>query len=119
MIHHGEFLRINSRDDHLVYHLERDWKGAELDDQDRVMLHFVEKLIFTPGKITADDVDTLRKVGFDDRGVLDVVMQTAMFNFMNRLADGVGIRAEDKFRALKDRKDNSVQEALSVEGAAD
>ena len=110
---------MHAQDDHLVYHLERDWKEAALDAQDRAMLTFVEKLNFTPGKAAQEDVDVLREAGFDDRGVLDVVMITAMFNFMNRLADGVGIRAEEKFRKLKARKDAEVEENLLQAGAAD
>lgn len=72
------------------------------------MLHYVVKLNGTPGKIDAADVQALRDAGFDDRGVLDIVLITSGFNFMNRLADGLGVRADAGFRAAKERADARV-----------
>jgi uncharacterized peroxidase-related enzyme len=113
-VHHGEFLRLHSKDDHLVYHLGRDWQAADLDEQERAMLRFVVKLNASPGKVAAGDVDALRRAGFDDRGVLDIVLITATFNFMNRLADGLGIRAEAQVRALMERKARQVEDSLAA-----
>ena len=118
MVHHGEFLRAASKDDHLVYHLERDESGAGLDGQDRAMLAFARKLNFEPGRIAQEDVDALRAAGFDDRGVVDVVLIVAMFNFMNRILDGVGIRAEETFLQAKARGDARVEAALAGKGGA-
>ena len=112
MVHHGEFLRVQSKDHHLVYHLERHWPDANLDDRDVALLTFVEKLNSHPGKISQEDVDSLRGAGFDERGALDIVLITSLFNFMNRLADGVGIRAQDNFRQLKTRHDDDVEAEL-------
>jgi len=115
MVHHGEALRIGTKDDHLVFHIERDWRQGPIDAMDRAMLTFAEKLNFHPGRIGAEDVDELRKAGFDDCGVLDIVLITSLFNFMNRIVDGVGIRAEDSFRKLKAKGDARV-EAGPTEG---
>lgn len=118
MVHHGEFLRAASRDDHLVYHLEHDWKEGPIDDQERAMLTFVEKLNNQPGKIAAEDVEALRKAGFEETGVLDIIMITALFNFMNRVLDGVGIRAEDSFRQNMERGHARVEAAAEGGEAA-
>lgn len=117
MIHHGEFLRAASRDDHLVYHLEHDWKEGPIDDQERAMLTFVEKLNFQPGKVTAEDVEALRQAGFEELGVLDIIMITSLFNFMNRVLDGVGIRADDSFRQNMERAAVRVERATIGGGA--
>ncbi len=117
MIHHGEFLRAAARDDHLVYHMEHDWKQGPIDEQERAMLTFVEKLNFQPGKVAAEDVEALRQAGFDEPGVLDIIMITALFNFMNRVLDGVGIRADDSFRDNMERGTARVKEA-AAEGEA-
>ena len=109
MVHHGEALRVATRDDHLVFHMERDWRLADLDDQERAMLTFAERLNFHPGKIDQKDVDGLHQAGFDDRGILDVILITALFNFMNRIVDGVGLRAEEAFRRNKERGDARVE----------
>ncbi len=117
-MHHGEFLRLESRDDHLVYHLSRDWRRAALSAQDTAMLEYAEKLTRDPAAMGEDDVRGLREVGFDDRQVLDIVLVCALFNFMTRLADGIGLRAEETFRAVKTRKDAQVEAELARAASA-
>ena len=109
---------MESKDDHLVYHILRDWRQAELSEADRAMLAYAEKLTRTPGGVHAEDVEALRAAGFDERNILDVVLITAKFAFMTRLADGVGIRADGKFRANSARKDAQVETELGAELAA-
>jgi alkylhydroperoxidase family enzyme len=41
-----------------------------------------------------EDVRALRDVGLDDRAILETVQVTAYFNFVNRLADGLGVALE-------------------------
>ena len=59
------------------------------------MLDFAMRLTRTPGDMTREDVDSLREVGFDDVAVHDIVQTTALFNYYNRLADGLGIDPEE------------------------
>jgi len=80
-----------SKDDRLVYHILRDWRRANLSEGDRAMLEYAEKLTLTPGQVNAEDVEALRAVGLDERNILDVVLITAKFAFMTRLADGLGV----------------------------
>ena len=107
-----------SKDDRLVYHILRDWRRADLSKGDRAMLEYAEKLTRTPGQVNAEDVEALRAVGLDERNILDVVLITAKFAFMTRLADGVGIRADEKFRTNSARKDAQVETGLEAELAA-
>ena len=106
---------METKDDTLVYHIARDWRAAGLNAQDTAMLAYVEKLTRTPGQVNQQDVDTLRAEGFDDRQVLDIVLVCAMFNFMTRIADGTGTRAEESWRANKQRKDAAVETWLEAE----
>lgn len=96
----------------------RDWRKADLSEGDRAMLTYAEKLTHTPGGMHAGDVEALRGAGFDERQILDVVLITAKFAFMTRLADGAGIRADEKFRANCARKDAIVEKELEAELAA-
>ncbi len=59
------------------------------------MVDYALKLTRTPGTITAADVDRLRQAGFEDRAVLDIAQVTAYYNYVNRLADGLGVELED------------------------
>jgi uncharacterized peroxidase-related enzyme len=71
-----------------------DYRTAALDPADRQMLDFAVKLTRTPWQMTAEDVEGLREVGFDDVAIHDIVQVCALFNYYNRLADGLGIEPE-------------------------
>ena len=58
------------------------------------MLDFAAKLTRTPSAVGAGDLDRLRRHGFDHAAIHDIVQVTALFNYFNRLADGLGIDPE-------------------------
>lgn len=58
------------------------------------MLEFAVRLTRAPLAIGAEDVAALRRHGFDDDAVADVVNVTALFAMYNRLADGLGVDPE-------------------------
>lgn len=59
------------------------------------MLEYAWKLTRSPEAMGEADVSALRDAGFDDTAILDVCQITAYFNFVNRLADGLGVELED------------------------
>ncbi len=61
------------------------------------MLVYATKLTHTPSKMTANDVEQLRAVGFSDRDILDIAEVTAYYAYANRIADGVGVELEPWF----------------------
>jgi uncharacterized peroxidase-related enzyme len=70
--------------------LRADWRTAPLSQADRAMLEYSEKLTLRPAECTREDLDGLRAVGFDDRAILQITMIASMFNYLNRVADGLG-----------------------------
>ncbi len=60
------------------------------------MLDFVVKMTKTPWKHTRDDVEKLRAVGFDDVGVLQITLISSFFNYINRVADALGVGKSDE-----------------------
>ena len=83
-----------SLDDALVEALRRDWRTANLDERDRAMLAYVEKLTKNPVSIWRDDMETLRAVGFDDTAILQITLIASWFNSINRVADALGVGRE-------------------------
>jgi len=61
------------------------------------MLDFAVKLTRTPGAMTEADVARLRRYGFDDLAINDIVQIAALFNYYDRLADGLGIDPEPEW----------------------
>jgi uncharacterized peroxidase-related enzyme len=71
-----------------------DYRKAQLQPADRALLDFAVKLTKTPSGMTREDVEALRAHGFSDTAIHDAVQVTALFNYYNRLADGLGIDPE-------------------------
>jgi alkylhydroperoxidase family enzyme len=71
--------------------LRRDYTQAPLTDQDRARLDYAAKLTRQAWKVTPEDLDQLRGVGFDDRGILQINLIASWFNYINRVADGLGV----------------------------
>jgi uncharacterized peroxidase-related enzyme len=91
---HAEFLRIVTLDEELSKALRGDWRSAELDDRDRAMLGYVEKITRDPVSIGRGDLDDLRAAGFDDTAILQINLIASWFNYINRVADGLGVGRE-------------------------
>ena len=71
--------------------LRADYTKAPISEQDRVMLDYVVKLTKDATKCSPEDHIALRNVGFDDRGILQITLIAAWFNYINRVADALGV----------------------------
>jgi uncharacterized peroxidase-related enzyme len=98
MTHHGAALRRLTRDPDLAARLTTDWRTAELSAVDRSLCGYAEKLTLRPQEMNGGDVASLRKAGLDDRGILDTCQIVAYFNFVTRMAEGLGVELEDYWR---------------------
>jgi len=74
--------------------LQKDYTTAPISAQDRVMLDYVVKLTQDATKVWKNDIDGLRAVGFDDRGILQITLIASWFNYINRVADALGVGRE-------------------------
>jgi uncharacterized peroxidase-related enzyme len=88
---HAEFLRRATLDAGLAAALRRDYRQADLPAADRAMLDFAVRLTAEPARLSAEDVGRLRAAGFDDRAVLQITLIAAWFNYINRVADALGV----------------------------
>jgi uncharacterized peroxidase-related enzyme len=69
----------------------------ELPPAERAMVDFAVKLTHRPGAMRAEDLAPLRATGLDDAAIHEVVQVVALFNYYNRLADGLGIDPEPEW----------------------
>lgn len=56
-----------------------------------------------PGAVRRDDLDALKLAGFTEEQAVDLVLISASFNFMDRLADGLGVELDSEMQALVER----------------
>jgi len=92
--HHAEGLRVLTGDENLIKHLSSDFRKAALTENDRAMLEYTAKLTLEPWLMAEADIESLRDVGFSDAAILDINQVTGYFAFVNRLADGLGVKLE-------------------------
>ena len=83
-----------SLDEDLVQALRHDWRTAKLDARDRAMLAYVEQLTKNAVSVRREDIEALRAVGFDDTAVLQITLIASWFNYINRVADALGVGRE-------------------------
>ena len=81
-------------DKEFVAALEKDYTTAPITPQERVMLDYVVKLTKDATKVWKDDIDGLRKAGFADQGILQITLIASWFNYINRVADALGVGRE-------------------------
>jgi len=72
------------------------WRTATLDDQEKAMLAFTEKFTLTPSKLSDEDLEELRRAGFGESEILAIVLGAGYRNWVDRIADLLGVE-EEKF----------------------
>jgi uncharacterized peroxidase-related enzyme len=70
-----------------------DLDSASVEDRMKPLLRYLAKVTRTPAQVDASDAQAVFAAGWDERGLHDAVMVCALFNFMNRMVDGLGVPA--------------------------
>ncbi|MGE0641151.1 MAG: carboxymuconolactone decarboxylase family protein [Thermoanaerobaculia bacterium] len=78
-------------DQDLVDALRTDYREAQLSTADRAMLDYVARLTRDATTLGTADLDLLRREGFDDRAILQITALASWFNYINRIADALGV----------------------------
>ena len=81
-------------DDTLIKALTADYRTAPITERERAMLDYAVKLTKDATKVLKDDYDRLRAAGFDDKAILQVTLIASWFNYLNRVADALGVGRE-------------------------
>ncbi len=81
-------------DDALIEALKENYQTAPITEGERVMVDYVVKLTKDATKVSPRDHERLRAAGFDDRGILQITLIASWFNYINRVADALGVGRE-------------------------
>ncbi|HEX8068441.1 MAG TPA: hypothetical protein VF546_00720 [Pyrinomonadaceae bacterium] len=71
--------------------MQADYRTAPISAQERVMLDYVAQLTRDATRLGPEDHEELRAVGFDDRAILQITLIASWFNYINRVADALGV----------------------------
>ena len=78
----------------LIEAIERDYTTAPLTSQERVMADYVVKLTQDATRVRPEDHEKLRAAGCDDKAILQITLIASWFNYINRVADALGVGRE-------------------------
>ncbi|HYP49586.1 MAG TPA: hypothetical protein VEQ34_01500 [Pyrinomonadaceae bacterium] len=81
-------------DEELIEALKADYRTAPISEAERVMCDYVVQLTKDAVKITPEYHEKLRAVGFDDTAILQITLIASWFNYINRVADALGVGRE-------------------------
>jgi alkylhydroperoxidase family enzyme len=79
----------------MIAALRKDYTSAPISDADRVMLDYVVQLTKDATKITPKYHERMRDAGFDDKAILQITLIASWFNYINRVADALGVGKPD------------------------
>lgn len=86
----------------MVDAIKQDYRNADLDEPTRELLDVCVLSTREPWGVTPAHIDRLRTAGFSDRAIHDAFQVTAYFNYINRLADGLGVDLEPEMPPVPD-----------------
>ncbi len=81
-------------DKNLVAALRDNYKTAPITEAERAMCDYVVQLTQDATRITPEDHQNLRAVGYDDTAILQITLIASWFNYINRVADALGVGRE-------------------------
>jgi uncharacterized peroxidase-related enzyme len=96
---HGEDLRQESDNAPWAEQAKYNYQRAKLSPRQKALAKFADLVTRTPAAVRKQDIETLRKHGLSDRDILDAVEVIAYFNYINRIADALGIDPEPEMHA--------------------
>jgi uncharacterized peroxidase-related enzyme len=78
-------------DEELVAALRDDYRKAGVAPSEMAMLDYVAQLTKDATRLTREDIRGLQAAGFDDRAILQITCLASWFNYINRMADALGL----------------------------
>ena len=72
----------------------RQWRELKLSARERALCAVADKLSATPTRMSEEDWQPLRDLGFDDEACLEVAHVVGIFNYLTRMADGFGLQLD-------------------------
>ncbi len=100
--HHATALNNYWKDDLRIRRFVSDYHSMELSDLEKEVLRYAEKLTREPERVQESDIKNLRNIGLSDEDILETNLIVSYFNFVNRIASGLGVTfSEDELTGYR------------------
>ena len=100
VVAHGAILRIRAKNPLIADQVAVNWRKADLNDRQRAMLAYAEKVALNAQQIDDSDHQALADAGFTSDEIWDIGAIAAFFGMSNRLVNAGDIRPNDEFYML-------------------
>jgi uncharacterized peroxidase-related enzyme len=97
---HGAALRSNLFSADEVEAIARDYRTAGLTPAEVAMMAFAQKVTRNANQVSPEDIEDLRRHGFSDEEILDVVLAAAARSFFSKVLDAVGAEPDPAYGTL-------------------
>lgn len=88
---HTAAVRRLTKDDHLSSDFATTWPTYDLEPKTRALLAYAKTLTESPSAIGDEDIEALRAVGWDERGIYEATALISYFNFTGRMESASGL----------------------------
>lgn len=97
--HHGaalqKLIRNEEKAEKIFSEVITDYNIADISEKEKAMLCYAEKLTKKPNSVEKEDISNLKEMGLSNKDILDLNQVVAYFNYVNRVAEGLGIELEE------------------------
>jgi len=94
--HHGEALRFYLKNGNQLDSIRAGQLPESLSPRAKALIDYALKLSSQPNRIVKRDLDAIRTFGVSDSEILDLVLLTGYMNFVNRIAQGLGVEHDEQ-----------------------
>src|SRR5215510_13641417 len=100
VVAHGAILRIRAKNPLVADQVAINYRKADITPRQRAMLDFAMQVALASHTVSEQDIDELRREGFDEEDVWDIATIAAFFGMSNRIANVTNTRPNDEFYSL-------------------
>ncbi|GAB4133513.1 MAG: peroxidase-related enzyme [Ignavibacteriales bacterium] len=100
--HHAEALNFYWKNKNKIDEFISDYKTIAVDPKTRILLDYANELTISPNLVSQSTIDKIKSFGWDDEDILLTNLIVSYFNFVNRIALGLGVEfSEDEVQGYK------------------
>lgn len=88
-------MRRLTKDEHLSAEFATTWPTYDLDPKTRALLSYAKKLTGEPSMMEDQDIEALRKAGWDEWGIYEATALISFFNFTGRMEVASGLPPDE------------------------